>query len=136
MKKALSLTGLFIGLAFVIVGICSISGEFSGVISYPSYAPYGYDSGFATFGADYYTYSVNNTAEAAYGARSAAYNIANVANYLLKFCGISSILFGLMIICGFGIVLYSCFKKDTQDIVSSPNNIVEEIDATNNISVE
>ncbi|MBR2152449.1 MAG: hypothetical protein IJ944_04095 [Clostridia bacterium] len=114
MKKKLSIFGIIIGIAFIIVGFISMSGGFGGITSYASGAPYSYDSGFASFGADYYTYSVNNAAEAAQGARIAAGNIGDVADFLLAFFGVSSILFGLMVICGFGIVLSTCPKKLAQ----------------------
>ena len=70
-----------------------------------------YDSGYASFGADYYTYSVNNTAEAASATRTVAANLVHIADFLMVFPGISSILFGMAVICGFGIVLASCPKK-------------------------
>ncbi len=136
MKKTLSVVGLIIGLAFVVVGILSVSGVLGGDTSYPSSAPYTYDSGYASFGADYYTYSVNNSAEAASAARTAAYNIGNVSDFLLTFFGLSSILFGLMVMCGFGIVLSSCTKKSEKKIIGSEANIaIESTDVTDEASV-
>jgi hypothetical protein len=48
MKKMLSVIGLIIGLAFVVVGILSVSGALGGSTSSPSSAPYAYDSGYAS----------------------------------------------------------------------------------------
>ncbi len=111
MKKVFSIIGMVVGLAFVIVGLVAMSGAMGGRASYPGSAPYGYDSGYAEFGADYYTYSVNNTAETASAARTTANNIRCISDFLLLFCGLSSMLFGLVIICAFGIVFASCIKK-------------------------
>jgi hypothetical protein len=136
MKKTLSVVGLIIGLAFVVVGILSVSGALGGDTSYPSSAPYTYDSGYASFGADYYTYSVNNSAEAASAARTAAYNIGYVSDFLLTFFGLSSILFGFMVMRGFGIVLSSCPKKSEKNIIGSEANIaMENTDVTDEASV-
>ena len=55
-KKTLSLVGMIIGCVFVLIGILSLSGAVGGNTSYPSSAPYSYDSGYASFGGDYYTY--------------------------------------------------------------------------------
>ena len=136
MKKALSVVGLIIGLSFVVVGILAVSGDLGRNTSFPSRAPYGYDSGYASFGGDYYTYSVNNSAEAASAARTAADNIGDVYNLLLTLFGLTSILFGLMVMCGFGIVLSSCTKKREKNIIDSESNIVKEnTDITNNASI-
>ena len=60
---------------------------------------------------------------AARGSVIAANSIRNIADFLLRFCGIFSILFGLMIICAFAILLASCFKKvapQPVDVISYP----------------
>ena len=125
MKKILSVMGLIIGLAFVIVGILSISGGLDGSDYYSMDPSFEYDSGYATFGADYYTYSVNNTAAIAYAARTIA-----------TFLGLSSVLFGLMVMCGFGIVLSSCSKKYENNINCGETNVIaENTDVTDEASV-
>ncbi len=126
MKRKLSILGIIIGIAFVIVGVLSIFGVLCGNTSTPNSAPYYYDSGYASFGADYYTYSVNNTAEAASAARTIAYNIGYVADFLVLFCGLASVLFGLMVMCGFGIVLSSCGKAAVSVAVNETSNAVAE----------
>ena len=102
-KKTLSLVGIIVGFVFVLVGILSLSGSLGGNTSYPDTAPYLYDSGYATFGADYYTYSVNNAAEAASAARTIATNLDDIADFLKIFCGLFSMCFGAAIVCCFGI---------------------------------
>lgn len=111
MKKMFSVIGMVVGLAFIIVGILATTGALGYVKSNHSYAPYTYDSGYAQFGSDYYSYSNNNAAEAASAARSVADNIEDAADFLMHFFGLSSMLFGLMVICAFGIVFASCLNE-------------------------
>ena len=74
-KRTISIIGIAISALLVLFGILAMSGALGGSTYYADSAPYSYDSGFATFGGDYYTYSVNNSAEAAAGARAAASNL-------------------------------------------------------------
>ena len=108
MKKICSIIGIIVGLAFIVVGVLAMAGSLGGLTSTPGSAPYHYDSGYATFNGDYYTYSVNNSAEAASAARTTANNLGDIADFLLMFGGITSILVGLAVSCGFGIVLSTC----------------------------
>ena len=112
MKKKFSIVGILVGVVFIIVGLLAMTGALSSNATGASSAPYPYDSGYATFNGDYYTYSVNNTAEAASAARTTAYNVYAVANFLEMFMGISSIIVGVIVICGFGIVLSTCKNND------------------------
>ncbi len=130
MKKVFSIVGLFVGLAFIVVGSLSMSGALGGETSYPGNAPFSYDSGYATFGGDYYTYSVNNSAEAASAARTAANNIGDVADFLVLFFGLTSVLFGLMVMCAFGVVLSSCIKKATPPLVADTDNAIFDAEST------
>ena len=122
-KKIFSIIGMFVGLAFILVGILTISGELGGKTIYVDSPEYRYDYGYAQFGTDYYSYTNNNMYYAARGSVIAANSIRNIADFLLRFCGIFSILFGLMIICAFAILLASCFKKvapQPVDVISYP----------------
>lgn len=109
-KKTLSIIGMIVGLVFVIVGILTIAGVFGSEISHPTNVGIGYEHGFATFGGDYYTYSSNNAADAAHAAYSATNNIVHLAEFLFTFFGLFSMLFGLMVTCGFGIVFSGCIQ--------------------------
>ncbi len=122
MKKKYSKIGILAGVAFVIVGVLAIFGVFGGETSSPSYAPASYDSGYAEFGGDYYTYSVNNTAATASAARVTAYNVAETLDFLKMFMGISSILIGVAVICGFGIVLAKCNEEEEKKWADMYNN--------------
>ena len=111
MKKVFSIIGMAVGFVFIIVGILAITGALGYVKHNVGYAPYTYDSGYAQFGSDYYSYSNNNAAEAASAARSVAYSMEDIGDFLTHFFGLSSMLFGLMVICAFGIVFASCLNE-------------------------
>ncbi len=124
-KKTLSLVGMIVGFVFVLVGILSLSGALGGNTSYPGSAPYSYDSGYATFGADYYTYTVNNGAETASAARTTASNLGDIADFLKVFCGLFSMCFGAVIVCCFGI--YRAGLKEAEIKVAVEETVAEEI---------
>ncbi|MBQ3110187.1 MAG: hypothetical protein IJC69_03515 [Clostridia bacterium] len=110
-KKVYATIGMLISLALVIIGIVSMCGGLGGNTSYPGSAPYTYDSGYAMFNADYYTYSVNNSAEAASAAHTAAANLDDIGEFLSLACGLFMVCLGLISFCGFGIVLSTCPKR-------------------------
>lgn len=97
MKKKLAIVGIFIGLASIVVGILSLTGD---LFTY-HFAPPRYDYGYERFGADFYTYVSNNAAMAAYEA-------SNLNNNFTTAFGIMFILFGSVISCSFGIIFASC----------------------------
>ena len=70
-----------------------------------------YDSGLTSFGADFYTYSNNNTAEAASAARITANNIYHLYDLLGNIFGWFFVFAGLIGFCHFGVVFAEC--KDT-----------------------
>jgi hypothetical protein len=95
-----------------------MSGEFYVNTQDPSAPTAYYDCGYAQFGSDYYSYSNNNAAKAANNAASVVANTRAIAWLLEEFLeefmvlmGLSSMFFGFVIICAFGIVFASCFKK-------------------------
>ena len=125
-KKILSVVGMIVGLVFVLVGILSLSGALDGETSNPSSAPYSYDAGYAVFGADYYTYTVNNSAEAASAARTAAGNLDDIADFLKNFCGWFSMCFGVVIFCCFGI--YHAGLKEVESTVATETTTEKEVE--------
>ena len=94
--------GKIICLLLVACGLLVMVGVLGGDTSSPGSAGYMYDSGYASFGADFYTYVSNNAAEAASGARTAAYNLQDIAVLLKNVCGIFLMGFGLIGFCAFG----------------------------------
>lgn len=106
-KKTFGLIGMIVSLAIVLCGILTITGTFGGDTGYAS-GSYLYDSGYASFGADFYTYVSNNAAEAADGARTAANNLDDIAELLKNALGIFLIGFGAMGFCFFGMARCEC----------------------------
>lgn len=102
-KKLFSLIGLAGGIIVILVGLLVMTGSFGGDASTASGASYLYDSGYATFGADFYNYVSNNAAEAASAARTVAGNIKSIAGLMKNVCGLSLMAFGLFMTCFFGI---------------------------------
>jgi hypothetical protein len=122
MKKKFAKTGMVVGILFIVVGVLSILGFLGGATSTPTTAPYNYDSGYATFGGDYYTFSVNNSAEAASAARATANNVDGISDFLTVFCGLSSILFGVIVRCGFAIMFYSFDENTATEIANGASD--------------
>lgn len=103
-RKVFATLGMIFGLLIALCGILTLSGKLGGDTSYPSSAPYSYDSGYASFGADFYTYVSNNAAETASAARTTAGNLEDIAELLKNVCGIFLIGFGMMGFCFFGAI--------------------------------
>ncbi len=140
MKKIFSILGMAGGLLLIILGFLTIFGNFGDAI-YSVESSYGYDSGYATFGSDYYTYSSNNMAEAASGAAATANNLREISDLLRNSLGWFMMMFGLAIICGFGIV-FSDFitlkSKDTyvKTSISEQKEITETTSEENVVGEE
>lgn len=107
-KKVFATLGMIFGLVIALCGILTITGGMGGDTSYPSSAPYSYESGYASFGADFYTYVSNNSAEAASAARTTASNLEDIAELLKNVCGIFLMGFGMMGFCFFGTIRNDC----------------------------
>ena len=88
-RKVFATLGMIFGLLIALCGILTLSGKLGGDTSYPSSAPYSYDSGYASFGADFYTYVSNNAAETASAARTTAGNLEDIAELLKMFAAYS-----------------------------------------------
>jgi len=100
-KKIFSILGIVTGLLAVLFGILILSGAFGGDTDTASSASYPYDSGYASFGADFYTYVSNNAQEAASAARTTARNLNEIAHLLRASLGCLFIVFGLFTTCLF-----------------------------------
>lgn len=101
-KSSMAVLGVVSGVIMIIMGLLVLLGVFGPDTSYASSASYIYDSGYATFGADFYNYVSNNAAEAAVAARTTAANIDKLASMLKWVFGISFIGFGMFEVCFFG----------------------------------
>lgn len=136
MKKAFSLIGIISGLVVILLGILVMTGVFGARTDYASSASYTYDSGYATFGADFYNYVVNNAEEAASASRTVASNLNSIAGFLKTVCGIMLMAFGLFMVCLFGCKLE---KKTSAQYIAAPKPesaepVLTEMSATANES--
>lgn len=126
MKKNFSIIGMITGILLVVVGILSMCEVFGDGNSFGNHN-YQYDSGYATFGGDYYTYVVNNTAEIQDEIDAANSNIMDIAEYMQMAFGLFFICFGILAFCGFGIVYAGCKKPLIEENIKK----VEEIETFN-----
>ena len=101
MKKAFSFIGMVMGCIVAVLGVLLMLGVFGGDTGTASGSISLYDSGYAKFGADFYTYVTNNAYEAAVGARVTANNLHYIAELLKPALGIFLIGFGTGMLCLF-----------------------------------
>ena len=111
-KKLLATLGMVFSAVLVLASILVFAGAMGGDANYPSSAPYSYDSGYASFGADFYTYVSNNAGEAASASRTAANNVRELCELMKNVCGCFLLGFGLLGFCHFGIVRCECRKQE------------------------
>lgn len=97
-KELFSIIGMVVSAMIVITGILTICGIFGGN---ESYIPYYYDSGYASFGADFYSYVNNNAA-------AAASDMTSLVLFTKSISGIFMICFGLLSLCHFGMAHSEC----------------------------
>lgn len=131
-KKTLSLVAMIVSILIVFFGILVMAGAMGGdtTVANGSYnsSSYLYDSGYAEFGADFYTYVSNNAAAAADAAESAASaartvasNLDDIAALLKSACGIFLMGFGLLSLCHFGMIWLGEKKEEAeQEPVEAP----------------
>ena len=124
MKKTFAVIGMIVCAGLVLLGICVKSGSLGGKTQTASEAPYRFDSGYATFGGDFYTYAANNAEEAASASRTVAQNLDEIAKLLKNTIGLSLICFGAIGFCGFGVVISGCTKDEAKEMP------IEEADET------
>ena len=105
-KKHYSVVGMIIGTILVLMGIFAMSGALGGnTVIATSNSSYLYSSGYASFGADFYTYVTNNAEEAASAARTISSNLNQIASFLKTVLGIMMMAFGFFMNCFFGLKL-------------------------------
>jgi hypothetical protein len=130
MKKGFKILGMIISIGLVVFGILVLTGVFTDSISYPGNAPSGYDSGYAIFGADFYNYVCNNSAEAANAAAAAAYNTGDLIGTVTNGFGALILALGLLGFCFFGMMPTGTFKVQTVSPVSINAPVAEPACAT------
>ncbi len=123
-KTVLSIVGMVVSLVMILCGILVMTGAFGGDTSYAS-SSYLYDSGYASFGADFYTYVSNNAAEAASAARTTSHNLQAIADLLKNVCGLFLMGFGAMGFCCFGMVNSGCKAEKAMPAPVEEETVVE-----------
>ena len=103
-KKKFAKVAMIVSLVLVFFGFLMLCGAMGGNTS-SAYSSYTYDSGYASFGADFYTYVSNNAAEAASASRTAANNLDDIATLLKGFGGIFLMGYGLLNFCNYGMIV-------------------------------
>lgn len=105
--------GMIVCLLLIIMGLVTLGKE--NECSHGSRSGI-YDSGLATFGTDFYTYSNNNAAEAASASRITANNILELYDLLTYLFGWFFVFMGAIGLCHFGTVRAACSVPRAADI--------------------
>ena len=107
-KKIVSLIGLGISGVIVLLGLLVLTGALTGNTTTASSALYPYDSGYATFGADFYSYVSNNAQEAASAGRTTAANVHRLFQLIRTVSGLFLMGFGALNACSFMLKFLEC----------------------------
>ena len=136
-KKTISLIAIVVSALIAFLGLLVLAGAMGGdtgtASSYSSSLGKLYDSGYAEFGADFYTYVSNNAAAAADAAESAASaaskvasNLNEIAKLLKSACGIFLMGFGILSLCHFAMVWLEEKKNEPEVAPAVEGEPVEE----------
>jgi hypothetical protein len=128
-KKTISLVAMIVSAVVFFFGFLVMVGAIGGDTGLASGAPYSYDSGYAEFGADFYTYVSNNAGEAATAARKVASNLDEIATLLKGALGIFLMGCGAMNLCRFALV----WVDEKNAAAAAP--AVEEVSAMEEVPV-
>ena len=137
-KRYYSIVGMVVGTIIVVLGILTLSGVLGENTSTASSSSYLYDSGYASFGADFYSYVTNNAGEAASAARTIAANQNVIYGFLKLAFGILMIAFGLFMNCFFGVKLTEAKAEGciSNNSPSSDNRVPEQEEQSNSSEAE
>lgn len=122
-KKVFAVIGMVVCVVFILMGFSVLGRENECSTVYRSGS---YTSGYGTFGADFYTYSNNNAAEAAGAARITANNIYELYALLTDVFGWLFVFAGLIGFCQFGVVFAE--SKATDVVVNEESPVVESVE--------
>lgn len=116
---------MIIGILLVIIGMVTLGGGLGDADYYGGNSPY--DSGYASFGGDYYTYSVNNAAETTSATNAVNSNLREISDLIKNIFGWLMMIVGAMSVCGFGIVYSGCVSEEQMtESLSQTNEVIEE----------
>ena len=108
MKRFFAIIGILFCCAVIYIGVQFLHGEMASEPNTASSTPSYYDSGYASFGGDFYTYVNNNAAEAAKAARTITSNQVYIFRLATQFFGYFLIALGGIGVCLFGVL---CFER-------------------------
>lgn len=126
-KKVFATIGMVVCVLFVVMGFVTMGQDNECSIASRSGM---YDSGLTSFGADFYTYSNNNTAEAASAARITANNIYDLYDLLADVFGWLFVFAGLIGFCHFGVVRAgcNCSTPSTVPVVPEESSTMDSVE--------
>lgn len=128
MRKFFSIVGILFSCVIIFWGLqyLNLNREYvGGRLSSPSSAsgaPAYADSGYASFGADFYTYVTNNAADAAQAVHTVASNQIQLFDQLYQLKTVFSQFFGYFLISlgGIGVCLFGCLFATPQPVIPAP----------------
>ncbi|MBR0537155.1 MAG: hypothetical protein IJK40_03315, partial [Clostridia bacterium] len=124
LKKRFITIGLIASVILILAGIVVLTGFFGKWGYSPSGWPekIGSNFGYGVFGSDFYSYVVNNAAQAGFSANNAANNIYDVVMMLRFSIGLFMICFGLGSLGAFGMAFTGYMKngKDALEVPTAP----------------
>ena len=133
--------GIVIGLVIIVLGICTIKGKFGGNADIADSPSLSFDYGYATFGADFYTYLNNNSAYTAIGSQQTAYNLYTISKLLREVLGILLMAFGGFTVCLFSGKLVEAIPDEAagtkaEDIGASEEDVRNSSEASSSTGSE
>lgn len=122
-KKVFAIAGMVVSGLVILMGLLAMGGSLGGNAYSPGGASYLYDSGYASFGGDFYSYVNNNAAEAADAAATTASNVRELCELVRTVSGAFLMGFGAMGLCYFGIQF--CGEKEKMAVAPAAAAIPE-----------
>lgn len=133
-RKASPVIGLILGLIMALSGILIIAGVLGGDQYSSSHPSYGFDHGYATFGADAYTYLCNNAADTAEAVHSLNSNLRELTDLIKNISGTAMIITGLIAACFFGMHIGTPVKETATPEAAQPVFLPEEEKTETNLT--
>ena len=121
-KSKFSVWGIVIGAALAVFGVVLLMVSFDlDLVSFHGNVDAYNNSGFAVFGADFYTYVNNNAALAEMGTSRTAANLVGLYHLIKLAFGAFFIAFGVMCVCYFGNHLYVPDRGSAEETKPAPD---------------
>ena len=111
-KKNAAIIGAALSLVIILFGILVLSGAFGAKTEKAPSSSSKYDTGYATFGADFYNFASNNAYEAAVATRAVADNLHALGKLIKNVSGLTLLALGFLGCGYFGLAFVECLKKE------------------------